>query len=209
MKKLNKQTLQAIAYAQNAISFIFLNPEAGKAINGIYLFGSAVRSELTSESDIDIFIDCDIKKEELIERLSKVAISNFYRSKDFEKWKVFKFNYSLSIKVGNLKTWHLKSSIMSEGILLYSKKIGLIPSERMVLFVYTLPKNKKAYLHFIRLLYGRTEEGYKGEGLLKDINGRKISTNVFIVPKENQQIVMKFMQKEKIDYSMKEICVFE
>lgn len=209
MKKLNKQTLQAIAYAQNAISFIFLNPEAGKAINGIYLFGSAVRGELTNESDIDIFIDCDIKKEELIEKLSKVGILNFYRSKDFEKWKVLKFNYPLSVKVGDINTWHLKSSIMSEGILLYSKKISIVPLERMILFVYTLPKIKKKYLHFIRLLYGRKEKGYKGEGFLREVNGKRIGTNTFIVPKENQQIVMKFMQKENIDYSMKEICVFE
>ena len=52
------------------------------------------------------------------------------------------------------------------------------------------------------------EKGYKDNGLLGEVNGKKISTNVIIIPKESQQKISEFMQKEKIDYSMKEICEF-
>ena len=209
MKKLNKQTLNAIAYAQNALSFIFLDSAIADLIKGIYLYGSAVRGELSKESDIDIFIDCDADKEESIERIAKAALSRFCNSKDFDKWKLFNFEHQISIQSGELEKWQLKTSIMADGILLYSKKSEILPAERKVLFSYELPKKKKLYLHFIRTLFGRKEKGYKDFGLLGELNGKKIGSNVIIVPKENQQRAMEFMQKEKINYSMKEICVFE
>ena len=208
MKKLNKQTLMAIAYAQNSLSFVFLDSSINDFIKGVYLYGSAVRGELSEDSDIDIFIDCDEEKEKIIENIAKSALSRFYKSKDFDKWKLFKFNYNISFQAGNLMAWQLKTSIMAEGILLYSKKSEILPAERKVLFTYELPKKKRQYLHFIRSLFGRKEKGYKDNGLLGEVNGKKISTNVIIIPKESQQKISEFMQKEKIDYSMKEICEF-
>lgn len=209
MRKLNKQTLQAIAYAQNAVSFIFLDSGINDFIKSIYLYGSAVRGELANESDIDIFIDCYADKDRIVEGIAKSALSRFYKSKDFDKWKLYKFNYPILIQAGNLMSWHLKSSISSEGILLYSKKSEILPAVRKVLFTYTLPKKKKNYFHFTRTLFGRKEKNYKDKGLLGVVNGIKISTNVVMVPKENQQKIMRFMQQEKIDYSMKEIYLFE
>jgi len=209
VRKLNKQTLNAIAYAQNALSFIFLDSGVNNFIRSIYLYGSAVHGELEEDSDIDIFIDCIAEKEEAIEGIAKAAISKFYNSKDFDKWKLFKFEHDISVQSGNLMEWQLKTSIMADGILLYSKKSEILPAERKVLFSYELPKKKKQYLHFTRALFGRKEKGYKDFGLIAELNGKKISTNVIIVPKESQQKTMEFMRKERIDYSMKEICVFE
>ena len=199
----------AIAYAQNALSFVFLDSGINDYITAVYLYGSAVRNELSEESDIDIFIDCKAGKEKILEGITKAAISRFYKSKDFDKWKLFKFNYNISFQTGDLITWQLKTSIIAEGILLYSKKSEIFPAERKVIFTYDLPKNKREYLHFIRNLFGRKEEEYKDLGLLGDVSGQKISSNVIIIPKENQQKITEFMQKEKINYSMKEICVFE
>ena len=209
MRKLNKQTLSAIAYAQNALSFIFLDSSINDFVKGIYLYGSAVRGGLTKDSDIDIFVDCDADKEKIVEGISKAALSRFYKSKDYDKWKLFKFEHNISVQSGDLMTWQLKTSIMAEGIQLYSKKSEILPAERKVLFSYELPKKKKQYLRFIRALFGRKDKGYKDSGLLAELNGKRISSNVIIVTKENQQKTMDFMQKEKINYSMKEICVFE
>lgn len=209
VRKLNKQTLASIAYVQDALSFIFIDSSINDLIRGIYLYGSAVRGELAEESDIDIFIDCEADKEDFVERIANVAISKFYKSKDFDKWKLFRFDYNISVQAGDLITWQLKTSIMAEGILLYSKKSELLPAERKVLFICKLPKKKKQYLHFIRILFGRKEKGYNDLGLLGEINGKKISSNVLIVPKENQQKMAEFLQKEKVDYSMREICIFE
>src|SRR3989344_2891457 len=82
VRKLNKQTLQSIAYVQNALSFVFLDLGIGDAINRVYLYGSAVRGELGKDSDVDIFIDCEPGKEKAVEGIAKSAFSRFYHSKD-------------------------------------------------------------------------------------------------------------------------------
>jgi predicted nucleotidyltransferase len=208
VKKLNKQTLNAIAYVENALSFIFLDSGINDFIKSVYLYGSAVRGELKKDSDIDIFIDCNAEREEFVQGTVKAALSRFYRSKDYDKWKLFKFEHRISAQSGELMAWQLKTSIMAEGILLYSKKSEILPVERKVLFSYVLPKKKKQYLRFTRILFGRKEKEYKDAGLLGELSGKKMSSNVIIVPKENQQKTMEFMNKEKINYSMKEICLF-
>lgn len=208
MKKLNKQTCKSISYVQNALSFLFLHDENIDFINSIYLYGSAARGELTEKSDIDIFIDCNVGKEKKIEQIAKAAFSNFYQSTDYQKWKYFRFLYPLSVQAGELLTWQLKTSVMADGILLYSKKAEIVPAERQVLFTFVLPKDKKKYLRFIRSLYGRKEKGYKEHGFLLEFQGKKISSDVIMIPKENQQKMLQFLQKCKINYSMKEICVF-
>ena len=156
-----------------------------------------------------MFIDCSPKQEKEIENAARAASSRFYVSKDYEKWKQFKFTYPLSIHAGTLANWQLKTSVASEGILLYSKSMSITSSLRMVLFILTLPLNKKKYLRFVRRMHGRKEKGYKEHGLLKEVGGKKLSGNVIIVPKENQHKVMSYLLKEKVDYSFKEISVFE
>jgi len=201
---LNK--LKAVSYMQNAISFIFLDPNIKDSVNSIHLFGSAVRNTLTKDSDIDIFIDC--KNEKFIENVSKTAIKRFYNSKDYEKWKLLKFTPLISIQAGILENWQLKSSILSEGVTLYSKEPLIQNVERKVIFILKLPKDKKNYLHLIRNLYGRREKGYNDLGLLNKLNGEKVSTNIIILPKEHQQNIVEFLNNNKIDYTMKEICIF-
>ena len=198
--------LKAVSYMQNAISFIFLDPNIKDSVNSIHLFGSAVRNTLTKDSDIDIFIDC--KNEKFIENVSKTAIKRFYNSKDYEKWKLLKFTPLISIQAGILENWQLKSSILSEGVTLYSKEPLIQNVERKVIFILKLPKDKKNYLHLIRNLYGRREKGYNDLGLLNKLNGEKVSTNIIILPKEHQQNIVEFLNNNKIDYTMKEICIF-
>ncbi|MFH0840635.1 MAG: nucleotidyltransferase domain-containing protein [bacterium] len=203
---MNKRALQAIAYAQNALSFLFLGENIKDNIKKIYLFGSAVRGELEKESDIDLFIDVEEKPVKEIEKAVASALSRFYQSNDYEKWKQMKFTYPFSFQVGELEKWELKTSVFAEGILLYSREVGFSPLERQVLFIIQLPKNKKKYLSFIREMYGRKE--YLSKGRLEQAKGKKISTNIIILPKENQTKIEKFLQKEKINYSLQEIAVF-
>jgi len=190
---------------QNALSFVFLDSNINALIKNIYLFGSASRGDLTKESDIDIFVDCD--KEDLVEKITKTAILKFYKSKDYDKWKQLDFSYPIAVQAGNLMKWHLKTSIQAEGILLFSKESKLISGERKVIFNFNLPKDKKKYLYLIRSLFGRKEKGYKEHGLLLDVNGEKLSSNLIIIPKENQQRIIEFLNKEKINYNMKEIII--
>ncbi|MDD4877558.1 MAG: nucleotidyltransferase domain-containing protein [Candidatus Nanoarchaeia archaeon] len=207
VKKLNKEASRAIAYCYNALNFLFMEPEAYALIDRIYLHGSAIRGALTEKSDIDMFIDTADENARIIEKMAISAISRFYKSNDYEKWKRLGFLHTFSVMAGTLETWELKQGIMAEGILLYSKKMALMPAERKVLFIFKIPKIKKKYLKFTRLFFGRKEEGYKDKGILGKVKGEKVSANVIIVPKEYQQETEKALQKESIDYSMKEICL--
>lgn len=200
---MNKQTRQALAYAQDALSFIFLDPSA-EFIETIYFYGSAVRGQLQKESDIDLFIDT----EKNIEKQVEAAIGRFYLSKDYEKWKHFGFTPLISIHAGKLEEWQLKTSIAAEGLLLYSKKGGTAFTERFDLFILELPKNKKKYLHFTRSFFGRKESGYCDIGFLGKLQGEKLSSNVILIKKEHEVELLKWLQKEKVDYSFKEISVF-
>lgn len=206
---MNNQTSRAVSYAWNALAFLFLDARISSSIRAIYLYGSASRGELTSESDLDLFIDCPAEKEDQLEKAAKSACSRFYQSKDYEKWKQLDFTYPFSIRAGDLASWELKNSIMADGLVLYSKNPDLAKVNRQVLIIFELPKKKEKYLRFIRSLYGRKEKGYKEHGILKDLSGTKIGSNVILIPKENLSLILKFLNHEKINYSFKEIGIFE
>lgn len=209
MRTLIKQTAQSIAYAQHALSFVFLDASLVSLIRTIYIYGSAVRGELDKQSDIDLFVDCDPTHQADVEKRVRAAFLRFSQSRDYEKWSQLGFSYPISIFAGDLAEWELKTSIMAEGIVLYSKQPHRFPSERFILFTLALPSNKKKYLLLTRSLFGRKEKMVHDGGLLGSVHGQKISSHVFLVPKEHQRTVLQFLAKEKADYSLKEICVFE
>ncbi|MBI4439936.1 nucleotidyltransferase domain-containing protein [Candidatus Woesearchaeota archaeon] len=199
----------AIAYVQNALAFVFLDAGINSLVRRIYLFGSAARGGIEKKSDIDVFIDCKPENERTVEGIAKSAISRFYKSRDYEKWGLLKFEYPISVQAGDISGWQLKTSVMAEGILLYSNKAEITAAERKAIFTLELPKGKKEYVSFIRGLFGRKEKGFKDNGKLGEANGTKVSSNVIIVPKESQKNIEEFLQKRKISYSMREIAVFE
>jgi len=209
VRKLQIQTVNAISYCFDLLSFIFQNQEAGKKIKSIYLFGSAVRADMQKSSDIDLFVECEQKQEEKVKSLVDSGIIKFTASKDYQKWKLFHFTYPFSFQMGQLAEWDLKLSIASEGILLYSKSVVHFSGQRKVLFVMTYPTKKKEYIKIRRLIFGRDESYYKETGLLKAYHGEKVSSNVFVIPKEYQTVMIDALSKEKVIFSMKEITVLE
>ncbi|MBI4141577.1 nucleotidyltransferase domain-containing protein [Candidatus Woesearchaeota archaeon] len=203
------QTLNAISYSFDMLAFVFQKKEINDKVRSIYLFGSSVRGELSKGSDIDLFFDIDEKQEDVIKRIVDSGIINFEASKDYEKWKLLNFTHPFSIQAGNLGSWELKSSIASEGILLYANNLAVSAGERNVLFVIKYPKSKKKYIKTRRLLFGRDEKFYKGTGRVQQVNGRRLSHNVFIIPKTAQKEMMDVLSKEKIDFSMTEIMCMQ
>ena len=197
----------AIAYAQNFLSFVFLNPAAAGRIRGVFLYGSAARGELEKGSDVDLFFDIAEEQDKEIEGIAESSLSRFYGSDDHEKWGLLNFSFPLSIQIGNLEKWELEKSIASEGISLYSRDIASRAPERKVLFIIKLPKQKKAYLSLVRHLFGRKEKEYAGRSFLAGINGERLSSTVVLVPKENQNQMVEFLNKRMVDYAMREIAV--
>ncbi|MBI2145848.1 nucleotidyltransferase domain-containing protein [Candidatus Woesearchaeota archaeon] len=209
MRKLKAQTVNALAYCFDLLSFIFQNPDAGRRIKSVYLFGSAVRGELEKSSDIDLFIECEKEDEKQVRSLVDSGILKFTVSQDYQKWKLFRFTYPFSVQIGQVAEWELKLSIASEGILLYNRAGILSAGERQVLFMINYSKKKKEYIKVRRLIFGRDESYYRGTGLLHKYKGQRISANVFIVPQEYQGQMIEVLSKEKVLFSMKEIVVLE
>ena len=175
----------------------------------VYLFGSAVRGELTKESDIDLFFDCEKRDEEAVRRLTESGILKFEHSKDYEKWKLFKFVHPFSVQAGDVRKWDLKTSIASEGIILYGKRDILGEGERHVLFTIKYSKKKKEYIKLKRLLFGRTEKEYSGKGLVDSLRGIRIGPTAFLIPQEERSRIKEILTKEKVDFSMKDVITLE
>lgn len=191
------------------LSFVFQVPEAGQKINAIYLFGSAVRGELTPHSDIDLFIECPSYQEKRVEQLVNSGLAKFMVSHDFQKWKLLHYTFPFSVQVGKLQEWELKLSIASEGILLYNNKNVLAVGKRQILFTIAWPKKKKEYICLRRTLFGRDEEFYREKGMVGALQGQKISTTVFIIPQDHQTKMREILDKFKVEFSMKEIVLVE
>ena len=198
------QTLDALSYCYDVCTFIFGNKDAER-IQSIYLFGSAVRGELTKKSDIDVFIDCSKADENDVKRIVDSGIVKFQSSLDYKKWKLLKFTYPFSIKVGRIKEWDLKLSIASEGLLLFSRHTNLQEGNRMVLFSIEYPAEKKRYIQVRRILFGRDESQFQEGGAVRPARGQKISSHVFLIPKEEQSQMIELLSKEKVEFSMKEV----
>ncbi|MBI2140637.1 nucleotidyltransferase domain-containing protein [Candidatus Woesearchaeota archaeon] len=203
-----KQAAMAVAYAHDFLTFLSLDGALLQNIRFIFLFGSAVRGELEGESDIDLFIDCRAADEAVVKKGAERALNKFYASQDYEKWKSLHFFYPISFKAGDVHAWQLKTSIAAEGIVMYGKQPSLEPLERVVLFRVKLPKEKSKYLSLARSLYGREEKYYKNSGILAQAGGTKIGPNAMLVPQENQKAIVNLLNKEKIEFSMKELGEF-
>lgn len=197
-----------VAFAANALSFVFLDKQLFGKIKNVYLFGSAVRHELGPESDIDLFVDCEAKDEDFVRKGFEAGLQTFYSSRDYEKWRLLGLKNKFSVHAGNLEEWELKSSVLAEGLLLYgTPKVLKAKGERKVFFVISLPKQKAKYLRLKRQLEGRKEKYLKTKGLLEELKGTKLGPNVYAIPKEHQKQLMEFFEANKIKYRMIEAFV--
>ena len=201
------QVHNALGYAYNALAFLF-DAELQKKISTIYLFGSAVRQELEEGSDIDLFIDCLPPDENFVQKRAEVNLGKFYKSKDYEKWKRLGTTNAISITAGELRTWALKKSVLSEGLLLYKNTaIEKGDFDRKVLVIFDVPKAKPKYLRFTREFFGRKE--YAQHGRIGELGGERVSANVIIIAQSSLPTVQKFLQKHKVNYRMMQFLAYK
>ena len=103
-----------ISYAINFVSFLIREKTN---IDKIILFGSVARNDFDDESDIDLFIDTKLDKNEI-----ESILELYEKSEDNKKYRLESVNNKISLKIGKLGEWKsIKRSIISNGILLYGK----------------------------------------------------------------------------------------
>lgn len=196
-----------IAYAANFVSFLLDEP-LSKKIDRIILFGSVARGDFDEESDIDIFIDT---KEDIEKDIDKI-VKLFNNSGTKKKWELKGLKNEISVKSGELKKWKLYRDILTDSIILYGKFSEMPENiQYAVLLQFSFKNFKKSQKVMIwRKLYGYTQKvgkkEYKSEGIVEKLGGRRIDTGV-ILPIKNKKELLDFLNKEKINYIIKEIWI--
>ena len=195
-----------LSYAMDFTSFLIqeLDKDMEK-VKSIILFGSAARSEATSESDVDIFVDTiDVN----IENKVKKIVDNFYKSRKFsEYWKLLGISNDIKCIIGKLSEWKtLERSIISSGITLYDKYKGKYETIPYTLFVISVKKKRSESMKVWRKLYGYTQKVgkkiYRSKGLVEDYGGKKITKGIVLIPLGNSRQIIDFLKKEKTQYQV-------
>ncbi len=202
--KLNK----IIAYSLDFTSFLLENIES-EGIKNIILFGSVTRNEETKDSDVDIFID--VIDEKKYKNIPKLTDKFFNSSKFLNYWKLKGIKNEFNVIVGRLDNWkELKNSIISNGIMLYSK-FKEIPEnqEYKTLFSFERIKPESKRIMLFKNLYGYKKNNRFYAGLLQKYNGLKLSSGTIIVPLEHYKIFYALFKKYSINVKILKIIEYK
>lgn len=173
-------------------------------VKSIILFGSVAKNNFDSESDIDIFVECDKKDEKRISNLLEL----YKKTEEYEKFKLNGVKNEISIKSGSLEEWKdLKRSIISGGIVLYGSYHGT-PDKLNHKLLFLL--NLKGISRTIKIKVWRSLYGYKqkvGEKVYisKGKVEKKLGRGAFLVPIQDSQEVINYLKGNKIKYSLLDV----
>lgn len=189
-----------IAYSMSFASYLVQSIKSDK-IKNIILFGSVARGDHNKESDIDIFVD----SKQNIEKEVYGVLDSFYDSIIYKKyWKLIGIRNEISIKVGNIENWDLKSSIISHGILLYGKYYHEMEGKLHSLFIIEIPGKRKDKIKVWRKLYGYKQKVnkklYTQKGILEELQGKRLGASNFTVPIQNANQIKQFLRKNKVTF---------
>ncbi len=195
MKELKYKEL--IAYTAAFVSFILPKIDVDEVI----LFGSVARREADKKSDIDLFFNIRAQETGIKAAINK-ELNKFYKSYIYESWKAKGITNPIKIEVGNLDKWKLKRSIISDGIVLYGKYKS-VPEKLKAFTLFNISPIKDIAKRnkVIRLLFGRIEKDYSTPGILERLEGKKLTSNSFIVPLGKANEIIGVLNSEKINFS--------
>lgn len=182
------------SYIYDFVSLLFEYEDIRENVRRVVLFGSVASGEYDENSDVDLFIDTS--KEEIGDEVEEAK--KRFGEKIQNKWSLRGMENPISCIVGNLEDgrWDdLREDIISKGITLYGKYEQLPKKlEHFSLFTYSLSElSQSEKMKIIRKLFGyRTKkqgEVYKKVGIVKKSGGKKLASNILLVPvKETKKI---------------------
>lgn len=196
-------------YASTFVTFLLRNMKNDiPTIDGIILYGSVAKREADEHSDVDIFVDTPSRKtEEKIKEISKL----FPESREALLYKVEGIANDISVKVGVLRKWEeLQRSIMSTGIILWGKYItNKKPTGTKHYLLLSWNKVEKNRGAFLNKLYGFRVKGKKYEGLLRNIEGRKVGKSCILIPIQQKENVIPLLKKYQVHAKQIEVFLEE
>lgn len=170
-------------------------------VKSVILFGSVARNNFDDESDIDIFVECDKKDEKKINDLLEL----YKKTEEYEKFKLEGVKNEISVKSGSLEEWKdLKRSIISGGIVLYGSYHGTPDKlNHKLLFLLNFEGiSRTTKIKVWRNLYGYKQKVGKKVYINKGKIEKKIGRGAFLVPIQDSQEVISYLNGNKIKYSL-------
>lgn len=165
----------------------------------VVLYGSYARGEVTSRSDIDLFI--------LTTKLNtQEEIQNKVIGLESEVGR----NIQPTIRtISELQKTDsgLLQNIFKEGKVLYLREPAEIPSAALlqqkpyIIYSFRISKlSQRDKVRFNRSLYEQKRKGYKYKGLLNELGGKKLSSGCVMVPNNQKEKIEKFFKKLNVKF---------
>jgi predicted nucleotidyltransferase len=198
------------AYAVSFVSyFISKIGEKLSYIDRITLYGSVAKGEATKESDVDIFIDTEKRRQ--IEQTVKKIVNKFPESKEALWFKAKGIQNEINVKIGKLSEWkEIHRSVASTGINLWSwieVKENPVGSKHKIIFFWDeIGKNRGAFLN---KLYGFNANGKRYAGLLERWGGYRTGKSCVVIPIKYKNDMLEFLKKYAVNAKNIEIFSFE
>ena len=205
-----------LSYVYDFISMVWDDESLKDDIKSVILFGSIAKGAYDKKSDIDLFFD--IKNRVNVkdfEKKLKLILKSF-EIKAENTWNLKGIKFPINFIVGSLEdeTWkNLREEIISSGIMLYGA-FKEIPDnlKHYFLFYYSLQNlDRKDKMKFIRKFFGynlrKNKKEYTQKGLLEQIGGTKLGSNVILASSEYILDIKNILNKFRIKYKIKEIWV--
>jgi len=165
----------------------------------IILYGSFARGEYTSRSDIDLLI-LTTKRETQREVQGKIIKLESEIDRNIQPT-------VRTISELQKTDSGLLQNIFKEGKILYLKEPAEIPSALLLqqkpYLIYSFKisnLSQKDKVRFNRTFYEQAKKGYKYNGLLNELAGRKISPGCVIVPISHKEKIEKFFKKFNVSF---------
>lgn len=198
--------MELVSYAMDFVSFLMQNLKSNEKekVRSVILFGSVARGEANKDSDVDIFID--VIDEKLDSSIKKIKNDYFNSVKYLKYWKLLNINNEINLIIGKLNEWKLKDSMLGNSYILYQ---GYSPklengTNKVILYYETPEKNSKRVM-LNKQIFGYNHYSKFYKGILEIYNGKKLGSNVLLIPTENLNLFLKIFHKYKVAVRIKRI----
>jgi hypothetical protein len=165
----------------------------------VILYGSFARGEYSSRSDIDLLIITTKRKTQ-----------RDVQNKIIDLESKIERNIQPTVRtISELQKTDsgLLQNIFKEGKILYLKEPAEMPSALLLqqkpylIYSFKISKlSQKDKVRFNRTFYEQAKKGYKYNGLLNELTGKKISPGCVIVPISQKEKIEKFFKKFNVSF---------